>query len=144
MISLVLCIVVASSETGYLIPVFEAIRSVETGRMAQPRDAVGDGGRSIGPYQISRAYWADSGVRGDWRWCKDRQYAEAVVLAFWMRYCPEALRRGDIETLVRVHNGGPQGHRKAATLPYWKKIQVRVIQKSKAHLAYRRAGGIPC
>jgi Destabilase len=144
MISLVLCIVVASSETGYLIPVFEAIRSVETGGMAQPRDAVGDVGRSIGPYQISRAYWADSGVRGDWKWCKDRAYAEAVVLAFWKRYCPEALRRGDIETLVRVHNGGPQGHRKAATLPYWKKIQVRVTQNPRAHLAHRRAGGIPC
>jgi len=146
MIPLVLCIVVASSavETDRLVPFFKAMRHVETGGMAQPQDAMGDNGRSIGPYQISRAYWADSGVRGDWKSCRDRAYAEAVMLAFWKRHCPVALRLKDFETLARVHNGGPWGHRKAATLPYWKKIQVRVTQKSKAHLAHPRAEEIPC
>ena len=144
MIPLVLYIVVASNEIGFLVPIFEAIRSVETGGTTQPRDAVGDCGRSIGPYQISRAYWADSGVRGAWMGCKDRKYAEAVMVAYWKKHCPEALRQRDLETLARVHNGGPRGHRKAATLPYWKKIQVRVTQKPKTRLAHSRAGWIPC
>jgi len=146
MIPLLLCILVASSEAGAdsLVSFFKATRFVETGGMAQPQYAKGDDGRSIGPYQISRAYWADSGVRGDWNSCKDRGYAEAVMLAFWKRYCPEALRQRDFETLARVHNGGPLGHRKAATLPYWKKIKVRVTQKPKTRLAHSRAGWIPC
>ncbi len=68
MIPLVMCLVVARSavETDNLVSFFKAIRFVETGAMVQPQDAVGDGGRSIGPYQISRAYWADSGLSGDW------------------------------------------------------------------------------
>ena len=114
-----------------LAPFFKALRCVETGEVAQPRDAVGDGGRSIGPYQISRAYWADSGVRGDWTRCKDRAYAEMVMLAFWKRYCPEALRRREFETLARVHNGGPGGLQKAATLPYWKKLQMQLAQEPR-------------
>ena len=146
MIPLVMCIVVARSavEIDSLVSFFTALRSVETGGMAQPQDAVGDSGRSIGPYQISQAYWADSGVRGAWTSCKDRAYAEAVMLAFWKRYCPEALRLRDLETLARVHNGGPRGDRKDATLVYWKRIQGRLTTKPRARLAHRRAGGIPC
>ena len=146
MIPLIMCLVVARSavETDGLVPFFNAVRSVETGGVAQPQDAVGDGGRSIGPYQISRAYWADSGISGDWTRCKDRAYAEAVMLAFWKRYCPEALRLRDFETLARVHNGGPRGDRKDATLAYWKRIQVRLTTKPRACLAHRRVGGVPC
>lgn len=146
MIPLVFCILVARSavEIDSLASFFTALRSVETGGMAQPQDAVGDGGRSIGPYQISHAYWVDSGVSGEWMLCKDRAYAEAVMLAFWKRYCPEALRLKDFETLARVHNGGPRGHRKAATISYWQKIQVRLTQKPRTRLAQRRAGGFPC
>ena len=111
---------------GELRPLFNAIRHVETGGVANQRDAVGDKGRSIGPYQISRAYWTDSGVRGSWKRCKDQRHAEAAMLAYWKRYCPKALRSGDFETLARVHNGGPAGHRKAATADYWKSVQARL------------------
>ncbi len=131
-------------ETDGLVPFFRAVRSVETGGEAQPQNAAGDGGRSIGPYQISRAYWADSGVSGDWTRCKDPAYAEMVMLAFWKRYCPEALRLRDFETLARVHNGGPRGDRKDATLAYWKRIQGRLTAKPRARLAHRLAGWIPC
>jgi len=130
MIALAWCLVVAGCATKNdgMVSLFEAIRSAETDGMDQPHDAVGDGGRSIGPYQISRAYWVDSGVSGDWMRCKDRTSAEAVMLAYWKKHCPEALRREDIETLARVHNGGPTGHRKVATLPYWMMIQTRLTK----------------
>lgn len=98
----------------------QAIRQVETG--GQPnggRDAVGDGGRSIGPYQLQRAYHADSGVPGTYEQCRDREYAERVVRAYWRRYCP----RGSDEVKARTHNGGRLGPKKAATLKYWKKVQ---------------------
>ena len=129
MILLISCIAMVSSvgETSF-VPLFEAVRSVETGGIADARDAVGDGGRSIGPYQISRAYWMDSGVPGHWMFCKDRAYAESVMLAYWKRHCPDALRVRDFATLARVHNGGPVGHRLSATLPYWKLVRTHLTK----------------
>ncbi len=101
----------------------DAIREVETGGHPAPSRAVGDGGRSLGPYQITREYWRDSGVPGRYEWVRDRAYAERVMLAYWRRHCPDALRRLDLQTLARVHNGGPTGPSKRTTLPYW--IRVR-------------------
>lgn len=106
-----------------LTALFQAIRMVETGAEDRPENAVGDGGKSLGPYQISRKYLADSGIRGDWQRCRDRKYSEAVMIAYWKRHCPEALRTRDYQKLARVHNGGPNGHRKAATRPYWNMVR---------------------
>jgi glutathione peroxidase len=39
------------------------------------------------------------------------------------RYAPQAWAQGDVETLARVHNGGPAGARKQATLPYADKVR---------------------
>lgn len=116
---------------------FLAIRMVETGSHAEPHNALGDGGKSLGPYQISRKYLADSGLRGHWTRCSDRKYAEAVMLAYWRRHCPEALKNRDYQTLARVHNGGPMGHRKSSTLSYWRLVQG--ILKSE-EIAARSAG----
>jgi hypothetical protein len=112
-------------------PLLDAIRLVETG--SEPnggRDAIGDEGRSIGPYQIQRAYWLDSGVAGRYESCRDPEYARRVVRAYWRRYCPDALDRGDYEVLARVHNGGARGHRKEYTLPYWSKVERELARRS--------------
>ena len=98
----------------------DAVRHVESrGRC----DLVGDGGRAIGPYQIHREYWKDSGVPGRWEQCRDRVYAERVMKAYWSRYCPKALENRDWQTLARVHNGGPDGHRMKQTAAYWQKVR---------------------
>lgn len=99
---------------------FYAMAAVESGHN---RLAVGDRGRAIGLYQIHREYWQDSGVPGKWEYCRDPGYSRRVILAYWGRYCPDALKRGDLEILCRVHNGGPQGHKKRNTVMYWEKIQ---------------------
>jgi hypothetical protein len=104
--------------------VLDAIRIVETG--GEPnggRDATGDQGRSIGPYQIQRAYWIDSGVAGRWEDCREPEYARRVVKAYWMRYCANAYERVDAEVLARIHNGGATGHRKAGTRGYWRRVE---------------------
>ena len=99
---------------------FDAVRHVESrGRC----DAVGDGGRAIGPYQIHRSYWKDSGVPGRYEQCRDRAYAERVMKAYWSRYCPKAWESRDWQTLARVHNGGPDGHRQRSTTAYWNKVR---------------------
>ena len=97
-----------------------AIGTVESGH---DDNAVGDGGASLGRYQIQRAYWIDSRIPGRYEQVKDKAYAERVMLAYFKRYAPKALDAGDWETLARIHNGGPRGHRKAATLPYWAKVR---------------------
>ena len=104
-----------------------AIRAVES----QGRDgAVGDEGRAIGSYQIHYAYWKDSGVLGRWEQCRDRQYAERVVRAYWQRYCPKALATGDSKTLARVHHGGPSGPLNPKTLGYWRKVHSAIRAES--------------
>jgi len=102
-----------------------AIRQVESG--GDPA-AVGDGGRSLGAYQISLAYWADGGGRRE-RWrldARDDAACRSIIRAYWRRYCPAALAGEDLQTLARVHNGGPTGARKAATLPYWRAVRAEL------------------
>lgn len=110
----------------------DAIRVVETGGEIRPERAVGDGGRSLGPYQISRAYLADSGINGDWIRCREQKFSERVMLAYWQRHCPQALRDRHYETLARIHNGGPDGCRKTSTLKYWRLVQS-AMKSQPAH-----------
>lgn len=104
-----------------------AIRIVESGGND---NAVGDGGKAIGPYQIWRSYWKDAlehdpSIGGSYENCYERKYAERVVQAYMARYANER-RLGHeptFEDIARIHNGGPNGHRKRATIPYWNKVQ---------------------
>ena len=117
----------------------DAIRQVESGGRA---DAVGDQGRALGPYQIRRSYYRDAarqirhegGKRVDdrnWRGdVRDEATARRLVLAYWRRHAARALATGDVEALARVHNGGPNGHKRPATATYWQKVQ-RVMAQAK-------------
>lgn len=104
-----------------------AIRIVESGGND---NAVGDGGKAIGPYQIWRSYWKDAleydpSIGGSYENCYERKYAERVVQAYMARYANER-RLGHeptFEDIARIHNGGPNGYRKKATIPYWDKVQ---------------------
>ncbi len=103
----------------------QAIRLVETGGCEDGgRNAIGDGGRAIGPYQIHRPYWQDSRRAGRYQDCRDPEYSRRVVLAYWARWCPAALERTDAEVLARVHNGGPRGVEKASTRLFWTKVRA--------------------
>lgn len=105
--------------------ILDAIRQVETGGEADPANAVGDGGRAIGPFQIHRAYWQDAvahdpSIGGVYQDCRDEEYARRVVCAYLARYC----RSWSDETVARIHNGGPAGPRRKATVQYWHKVQA--------------------
>jgi len=99
---------------------WRALHQVETsGRVGA---IVGDNGRSLGPLQISRAYFADSRVGGTYEQVTDLGFARKVVTAYLKRYAPQAWAAGDVETLARIHNGGVRGDRKQATINYGKKV----------------------
>ena len=78
--------------------------------------------------QIHRAYHADSRVGGEYSRCADLEYSKQVVTAYMQRYAKAAWDAGDIATLARIHNGGPRGHLKPATLKYSQKV-LRVLKK---------------
>ena len=85
-------------------------------------NAVGDGGRALGAYQIHRAYWEDGtellGVDWPHRDATDPKKARRVVKAYLLHY---GKGRSLLE-MARIHNAGPHGCRKKATLPYARKI----------------------
>lgn len=111
--------------------VLDVIRLVESGGRADPPD--GDAGRSIGPYQVQRAYWADARVPWPYEAVRAEDAGRATVLAYWARWAPEALASGDIEVLARVHNGGPRGAARAATAAYWRRVET-VLRREEADL----------
>ena len=127
MVSLILSATVHADPKG-LEKFLSAIRQVETGGMKDSGiGAKGDKGKSIGPYQIQQGYWQDARLTGTWEQClTDKSYSEQVMIAYWKRYCPKAFEAGDWETLARVHNGGPKGYKKKATLGYWDRVKAKM------------------
>lgn len=103
---------------------WRALHHVETsGRLGPiPGDYVNGKPQALGPLQIHRVYWQDSGVPGTYSQCADLAYSRRVVSAYLQRYARNAWNRGDVATLARIHNGGPMGHKKRATLSYARKV----------------------
>jgi hypothetical protein len=101
---------------------WRALHIVETSGRTGP--IVGDQGRALGPLQIHRGYHADSRVAGDYSRVSDLNYSKRVATAYLKRYAPEAWAAGDVETLARVHNGGPRGHLKTATKSYGARVKL--------------------
>jgi hypothetical protein len=101
---------------------FRALHIAETSGRTGP--ILGDGGKALGPLQIHRAYHADSRVAGDYSRVADLDYSKRVATAYLKRHAPEAWAKGDVETLARVHNGGPRGHLKPATKSYGVRVKA--------------------
>ena len=98
-------------------------------------NAVGDGGKSLGLMQISRAYYTDAVVQlrheglgltmpGYEVAVKNHFWCETLFRAYMRRYCPRAYFTNDYETMARVHNGGPRGAKRQATVAYWQKVKA--------------------
>lgn len=110
---------------------YAAMRWVESNNNSS---AVGDNGNAIGCYQIWENYWIDalkySGLGGSYSDCFDCDYAHQIVLAYMDRYATEERlgRPVTFEDIARIHNGGPNGHRKEITKKYWKKVEARLYR----------------
>ena len=104
---------------------WRALHIVETSGRTGP--IVGDGGKALGPLQIHRGYHQDSRVAGDYSRVADLDYSKRVATAYLKRHAPTAWAAGDVETLARVHNGGPRGHLKPATKGYG--VRVKALSK---------------
>ena len=58
------------------------------------------------------------------------------------RYAPRAWATGDVQTLARVHKGGPRGHKKDDTLTYGRRIEMIAYEHNKqtASVLWSKAG----
>lgn len=106
----------------------DAIMMVESG--GDP-NAVGDGGKAIGAFQIHRGYWKDAvafdkTLGGTYNDCFDPAYARRVVVAYMRRYAPAG---ATMEDMARLHNGGCNIFKRKgskawdATTAYWNKVR---------------------
>ncbi len=109
--------------------ILDAIRQVESGGRDDCPD--GDGGLSIGPYQICKSYWRDAtnfdhSLGGTYQDCRKPDYAEKVIRAYMQRYINAAWKQLDAEIIAKTHNGGPRGAEKLKTVEYWKKVKAQL------------------
>ena len=100
-------------------------------------DAVGDNGNAIGCLQIWKIYHTDaterSNIGGKYLDCYTRSYSIKVFDAYMRRYARDAWTnplKFDAEKVARIHNGGPKGYKKNATLKYWAKVQSQLTRST--------------
>ena len=102
-----------------------AIIQVESGGKA---NAVGDGGKAVGILQIWPIMVDDVNriqrlnKRSKRYTYKDRKNAARSVEMYhiWLNHYH---KNSNDENIARCWNGGPSGHKKAATLKYWQKVR---------------------
>lgn len=118
----ILILSAASAFAAELDPKFlHALNMVEAS--GREGNIVGDNGKALGPFQIHRSYWQDAKVAGSYSMVTNRAYAAQVVTAYLNRYAKSAVVNKDFETLARIHNGGPAGHKNSATKAYWLRVK---------------------
>ena len=93
--------------------------------------AIGDSGKAYGAFQIHKIY-VDDVNRFSVKKYKhtdafNKKIAEEIVVKYLQhygrRYEKITGRPVSREALARIHNGGPDGWKKTATIKYWKKIK---------------------
>jgi soluble lytic murein transglycosylase-like protein len=116
-----------------IITLILAIITVESGGDDK---AIGDGGKAYGCLQLHASYVADAAEYAGKDWnhndAFDRETAIDIVLAYMSRYAtPARLGRSvTAEDIARIHNGGPNGYKKPATVAYWNKVKA-VLEADK-------------
>ena len=88
--------------------------------------AIGDHGKAIGPLQIHREVVLDvnkfTGSNYRHQDMTNRVAARAVCQAYLEHYG----RGKTLEQQARIWNGGPNGHKKTATVSYWRRVQKAI------------------
>ena len=117
------------SETGKVsrhVKLLAAMCEVESNGDCSKIGKVGE----LGCYQIRECFWIDAlehdpSIGGEYEDVIDREYAEKCIHAYWDRYATEKRLGRPVtdEDRARIHNGGPNGYKKTATIKYWNKIK---------------------
>ena len=88
--------------------------------------AIGDNGKARGTLQIHKELVQDvnrfAGTHYEWSRMRNRTEAVSVFKLYSEHYSKNA----SDETVARRWNGGPNGHKKPATLGYWQKVKAKM------------------
>ncbi len=115
------------------------IRLVEIGYDNNFSNISGNNGE-LGPMQITEQYVDDinrianfSGERFKYADRQEMDYCRTMSLVYWDHYATtERLgHEPTIQDLARIHNGGPNGWKRASTLDYWRKVKVELDKENK-------------
>ena len=87
-------------------------------------NAVGDGGRALGPLQIHREVVHDVNRLTGSAYLHQDMTNRAKARIVCQKYLEHYGKGATAEQLARRWNGGPRGDTKAATLPYWRKVET--------------------
>ena len=111
------CPAITPAELDRLIP---ALIRVESGGEYR---AIGDHGKAYGQLQIRPEYLRDGNRLAGTRYTHAEMFdpvkSERIVRAYLTHYA----RGKGIEAAAMIHNGGPSGDKKPATVKYWNKIR---------------------
>lgn len=100
-----------------------ALIAVESGG----RDlAIGDAGAAIGPLQIHRSVVLDVNRISQTHFTHQEMTNRAIAVQVARVYLNHYAKGRTDEEAARIWNGGPQGHKKSATIPYWIKVKKEI------------------
>lgn len=96
--------------------------------------AIGDGGKALGRYQIhvtyvndvNRIYKTSFTAKDRTDPVKSKRIVELYLNHYSKRYEKITGRKATNEVKARIHNGGPNGWKKVATLKYWAKVKKEI------------------
>lgn len=98
-------------------------------------NAIGDGGKAVGVLQIHPIMVREVNriLQREEYTCSDRLDPVRSVDMFWV-YTNHYSPRASAEVIARRWNGGPDGDREPATIPYWRKVQhaLKARQETQA------------
>lgn len=141
-LAVILTAAAAQAMNAWNHPLFAAMRQVESFNGRKP---VGDKGRSRGVYHVQACYVADVnriyGTRFTLTDRDDPVKAHRIVRLYLSHYGRAYTRvtgkLATCEVLARIHNGGPQGWRKKATIKHW-----RGVERAMRYIVVNRKGGV--
>lgn len=140
-LAVILAAISAQAMNAWHHPLFAAMRQVES---FDGREPVGDKGRSRGVYHIQSCYVADVNRVYGTRFTPDdrddpvkaHQIVRLYLAHYGRVYTKITSKPVTCEVLARIHNGGPDGWRKKATIKHWRRVE----RAMRSIIATRKGG----
>ena len=89
--------------------------------------AVGGGGKSLGCLQLTKIYIQEVNeiykTNFTFNDAYNREKSIKIAKMYLGYFGGQIGRKATLEDLARIHNGGPNGHKKSATKKYWEKVK---------------------
>jgi len=124
-----------------LAPLYAAIAQVESDR----------GATSENVYQIRNTYVDDvnriaGSIVYSYSQIRSRGKSEGMMYVYWhhwgIHFQKKTGRPVTLEVLARIHNGGPIGWKKPATVAYWNRVAAVLATQTEADVEAWTNGGV--